>query len=363
MSILKKFSDRFFGLGSASTTVPLMDGALHPNRALDEAEQVVDLPDVDDLAMNSDGTIIASARDQLFVIGANKVELLQTFDKPITALAVAENGNIAVALGGDGIQLVSEGKTVWSSGDIAGLSLTCVTALVFGENGDLLVCNASSQNDLANWRIDFLSSGKSGTVYRIGADGKTASTLATNLSYPNGILESKGVVYISESWKHRVIGIDSQSGVIKISSPVLPAYPSRLKIGEDGLICLSCFAPRSQLFELVLRHKGYRSRMMAELPQNSWIGPSLGRGRTYLDPLQGGAIKQMGMMKPWAPSASYGLVAFLDADLAPVASFHSRADGHFHGTTSAISDRNGRLFVASFGAGKVLILPELEGKT
>ena len=44
----------------------------------------------------------------------------------------------------------------------------------------------------------------------------------------------------------------------------------------------------------------------------------------------------MGIHKPWAPSRSYGLVVRLDAAMRPVASFHSRANGHRHGVTSAI---------------------------
>ena len=42
----------------------------------------------------------------------------------------------------------------------------------------------------------------------------------------------------------------------------------------------------------------------------------------------------MGIHKPWSPSRSYGLVVKLDAQLRPVASFHSRANGRRHGVTA-----------------------------
>jgi len=75
--------------------------------------------------------------------------------------------------------------------------------------------------------------------------------------------------------------------------------------------------------------------------------------------LQGGGVKQMGVLKPWAPSRSYGLVVKLDAAFAPVKSLHSRADGSRHGTTSAL-EHEGTLFVASKGGDAVLAIPAME---
>ena len=36
---------------SGAITVPVMDGALKPNRAIDQAERVAELPGIDDLAV------------------------------------------------------------------------------------------------------------------------------------------------------------------------------------------------------------------------------------------------------------------------------------------------------------------------
>ena len=56
---------------------------------------------------------------------------------------------------------------------------------------------------------------------------------------------------------------------------------------------------------------------------------------------------------PWAPARSYGLVARLDENWQPVASFHSRADGTRHGITSAL-EADGRLLAASRGSNAVV---------
>jgi hypothetical protein len=71
--------------------------------------------------------------------------------------------------------------------------------------------------------------------------------------------------------------------------------------------------------------------------------------------MQGGSVRQMGILKPWAPARSYGLVIALDSDLQPVASFHSRSNGMRHGITSAVV-HNKQLIITSKGADLVLAL-------
>jgi hypothetical protein len=61
----------------------------------------------------------------------------------------------------------------------------------------------------------------------------------------------------------------------------------------------------------------------------------------------------MGIHKPWSPSRSYGLAARLDADLRPIASFHSRADGTRHGITSVVEAQG--LVLASAKGGNAII--------
>ena len=92
----------------------------------------------------------------------------------------------------------------------------------------------------------------------------------------------------------------------------------RLAPAAGGGSWLALFAPRSQLVEFVLREHDYRTRMMAR-----GRAPATGSrrrsppARSFLEPLQGGGVKTMGMLKPWAPTRSYGLVVRLDAALQP----------------------------------------------
>ena len=88
--------------------------------------------------------------------------------------------------------------------------------------------------------------------------------------------------------------------------------------------------------------------MMREIDPQFWVAPSLHYAKDYREPLQAGAIKQLGELKPWAPSRSYGLIVGLDAEFGPTESFHSRADGKRHGITSCV-EIDDRLFATSKG--------------
>ena len=95
--------------------------------------------------------------------------------------------------------------------------------------------------------------------------------------------------------------------------------------------------------------------MIREIDADYWIAPCLRSGATPLEPTQQGGVKQLGVLKPWSPSRSYGLVARLDRRYRPIASLHSRANGRRHGVTSCLTvDR--RLFFAAKGDGVVASL-------
>src|SRR5262249_51654376 len=142
------------------------------------------------------------------------------------------------------------------------------------------------------------------------------------------------------------------------SMPVLsklPGYPARLAPAADGGAWLALFAPRNRLIEFILEEDAYRAEMLREVPPEHWIAPTLSSGANFLEPLQCGGVKTMGIHKPWSPSRSYGLIVRLDSALRPVASFHSRANGRRHGITSVL-DLDGRVLAASKGGGVILDL-------
>jgi hypothetical protein len=138
--------------------------------------------------------------------------------------------------------------------------------------------------------------------------------------------------------------------------PHLPVYPSRLSPASGGGYWLTAFVARSLLIEFILREPAYRKRMMAEIDPQYWIVPRLRSGLSFKEPLQGAHIKTMGVVKPWAPPRSYGLVIRLGADGVPLYSLHSRVDGTNHGVAAAV-EHQGDLVMIAKGPGRILRLP------
>jgi hypothetical protein len=69
--------------------------------------------------------------------------------------------------------------------------------------------------------------------------------------------------------------------------------------------------------------------------------------------MQGAHIKTMGVVKPWAPPRSYGLVIRLDAGGVPLYALHSRVDGVNHGVVAAV-EMDGALLAIAKGPGRLL---------
>lgn len=326
-------------------TIPPLDGAFRANTALDDGDVFAELPAADNLC-EAGGRLHASSGAGLYVLDEGRApERVDTYSASITALAAAPDGTLAVALD-DGT--LSENRQAIA----LPTNVACITALAYGADGSLWLANGSERNPASAWVADLMEKNTTGSVWRRKPGGEFAR-VARGLEWPYGILPVGDEAIVSESWRHRLmrVGAGGTQPVLKH----LPGYPARLAPATGGGAWLAIFAPRNRLIELVLQEKHYRYDMMASVPREFWIAPALASGRSFLEPLQCGGIRTMGVHKAWAPSRSYGLVARLDRDFVPVESLHSRANGSRHGTTSVI-EAAGRLLVAAKGGDCVLAL-------
>ena len=350
MNPLRRAMDNWFGRGEASITVPPMDGAFRPNDLLDSAATVLETPEPDCLAETSRGLVVSSGRS-LFSVDRPDGAPLASFDTEISALAGLPDGGAAVGMIDGRIAFVggqNDGRTIASSPE-----MRCITALAAARGGALLVANGSASNGPLAYKRDLIEKNASGSVWRIEPDAVARRQLAGNLAYPYGLLEETDSLVVSESWRCALTRISPAAG--GRNEPVLeslPAYPSRLSRDADNAIWLALFAPRSQLVEFVLSERRYRRRMLSEIDPDYWIAPCLRAGQAPQEPTQQGGVRQLGVLKPWAPTRSYGLAARLDAAYRPITSLHSRANGRRHGVTSCLAIK-GRLFFCAKGDGAV----------
>ncbi|WP_374651145.1 hypothetical protein [Dongia sp.] len=330
-----------------AVTIPPLDGAFRPNNALDEAQLHLQVAEPDNLTVHGGRLLFTSGNDLLEIVpGERAANVLRSFDAPVSALASSPGGHLAVALD-DGRLFVDQREIALPA------ALKCLTAMSFADATGLYLCNGSAAHRPTDWALDLMTRQSSGSVWRLDLATAATCVLAANLAFPNGILLSGENILVAEGWKHRLIRI-GQDGVAPVLEK-LPGYPARLTTTTDGGAWLSLFAPRNRLVEFVLREDAYRRDMIAQVPRPYWIAPSLTSGASFLEPLQCGGIKTMGIHKPWSPSRSYGLVARLDATFQPVASYHSRANGTRHGVTS-VAEYGGYIWVGAKGGNALLTL-------
>ena len=237
---------------------------------------------------------------------------------------------------------------------VDGEALICVNALSTAADGKLLISQGSRQTPYDEWSRDLLSRGATGRVIEYDVASGATRVLASGLEYCYGVCSDGRQVFASESWHHRVVAIDSTGHEHPLNA--MPGYPGRISRANGGGYWLSVFAARTQLLEFVLREDDYRNEMMRTVEPRYWIAPALSSGDDFREPLQIGSVRQMGILKPWAPPRSYGLVVRLGEDLRPQYSLHSRVGGVHHGIVAA-AEHDGHLLVLSKGAGRILRLP------
>lgn len=333
-----------------AVTIPPLDGAFRPNTSLDDADIFASLSEPDNLAVWN-GDLIASSGSALFRIAVGTEPLaIERFQSAVTALAVSPAGELAVGL--ESGKLSIAGKEIGLPGDTG-----CVTALAYGDDGTLWLANGSANHPPSGWSADLIEKGSSGSLWKRDPGSSAFKRIAGNIAYPYGLHPTKDGVFVSESWSHRILHFEG-SGNRRTVLDHLPGYPARLSPAAGGGTWLALFAPRNRLIEFVLQESRYRLDMMAEVPREYWIAPALASNRSFLEPLQCGGIKTMGIHKPWSPSRSYGLVVRLDASMRPLHSLHSRANGNRHGICSAV-EMNGQVYAASKGGDCVLSLSEI----
>lgn len=346
--------------------IPSMDGPLRPNNVLDSCsvllnEGAVSKPD--DVAIGPDGILYISSKNKILQQSPESgLTELASFDAPTTAITCLEGGGLAVGLDGVGVQIsggAHDGTRLETAG---GIDIKSPTAIAESNDGYLYITQGSAIHTAGDWVHDLMEKNSTGRVLRWHPGQGTCEVLADNLAYPNGVLVEEGrqSLVICESWSHSLFRMSSDPKVAfkrEILIPNLPGYPGRLcaRDGDGFWLCL--FGMRTEMLEFVLEEDDYRQEMMETIDPEYWVRPKLEPERHFLEPLQGGGFRVLGIIKPWAPPRSYGLVIRLDADFEIVSSMHSRADGTVHGITG-LAGGSDTVIAAAKGSQKVIYIEQ-----
>jgi hypothetical protein len=354
IAAVRDFANRFLGRGDATITVPSFDGALKPNQKLESAETLLTCEAPEDLASDGRNLFIADGR-KLISLNGGAVSEVRSFERSISALCALPGGGLAVALGGREVRLYASPSAEQPSVTFADAAFNAINALALADDSTLIATDGSSTCGVDDWARDLLELNRTGRVFRLDPGKQSVTPLAQGLGYAFGACAHGNGVLVSESWRHRLVLVAPGASPRTVLAH-LPVYPSRLAKASGGGYWLTAFTARTQLVEFVLREPGYRRRMMAEIDPAYWVAPRLRSGISFKEPMQGAHIKTMGVIKPWAPPRSYGLVIRLNADGQPLYSLHSRVDGVNHGIVATIEMGDDLVLIAK-GPGRVLRLP------
>ncbi|XAT60647.1 hypothetical protein GN278_07390 [Rhodobacteraceae bacterium Araon29] len=354
--VIKSTFNRVLGRGDAAILMPVMDGPMKPNEKLDAAERIVEVPEIDNLTVGLD-ELWATSGDQLGRVDASGFRPVRQFTSEISSLAYWSENRLAIGLNEGIVLIFDSGKD-----DVTEqIDVFCPTALLFWDKTHLIIACGSKHFAPSAWQADLMSKGSSGSILIWETGGGVPKVLLSRLAYPAGLIGvNDNRLIFTEAWQHRLCALSNpnsqkskKNGVETILSR-LPGYPGALTLNADGSVWLAIFAPRNQLVEFVLNDKEYRTRMMRDIEKPFWVAPTLRGGRSFHEPMQWGAVKQLGVLKPWAPVFSYGLAVRLNEEFQPIESLHSRADGNVHGVTSIVeqAENNGEsIFAAAKGDG------------
>ena len=332
--------------------IPVMDGTLMPNNALDACDPVAAYEAApDDIACTADGGVFVSCGHRVLFhddLSAAQPREIVSFDGPVGALALHPDGRLLACVSGQGLAAVGPtGEVQWLA-EVAGSALQNLTAVMAAPDGTVYLAEGARQCRPEDWQHDLLAGGKSGRLVRCSADLRDAKVLIDRLAWPHGLaLTPAGdQLLFTESWAHTVsrCRLDGSQPVRVMRNS--PGYPARINAAREGGHWVSFLAVRTQLVELVLKDRDFRDEMVRTIAPEHWITPALVSAGSYMEPLQGGAIRKLGLVKPWAPPRAYGLVCRIDEDGSVVESLHSRVGGSAHGITSARAHADGLLIVS-----------------
>ena len=327
-----------------------LEGVLGPNGRLDEAAGMpVEAPDA--IFAAADGRLLLGSGARVLALDAwgSRPVAWASLDAPVTALCQSPAGLVAIGLAGGRLAVHdASGRPVDGWALPPGRVASIVDGLFLSEDELLLVdCGyGADANVLAQASWDDASRGQ---VVAIRRSGETR-VVAAGLHCPMGIcFDGDGKALVSLLERAAIVDLEG-----KVRQAGYPGYAGRLRRIGSGY-ALTCLSRRDPLIEFLKTERGFVAEMKRTIDPRHWIAPRIHPEFSHDFPIELGATRLFGEVKPWAPSFSYGLVIEMDETLMPVGSAQSRANGRRHAICD-VALWQGDLIALSKASGEILNL-------
>lgn len=327
-----------------------LEGTLGPNGRLDEAAGMsIETPDA--LCVNSDGRLLVSSEAQVLALSewGGASEIWATFDAPVTALCASLGGLVAVGLAGGRLEVFDGAGHRVEGWGLPGGRAASIVDCVFRSEDELLLVDCGYGPDASALTQATWDEESRGKVLSLSRSGETRA-VASGLHCPMGVcIDGRGVALVSLLERASIVELD---GTVRQAG--YPGYAGRLRRTAAGY-ALTCLSRRDPLIEFLKTERAFVAEMKRTIEPRHWIAPRSNPEFSHDFPIELGATRLFGEVKPWAPSFSYGLLINLDEKLMPVGSAQSRANGRRHAISDVATWNDDRIAVSK-ASGELLNL-------
>ncbi|MAY62376.1 MAG: hypothetical protein CML29_09195 [Rhizobiales bacterium] len=307
-----------------------LEGVLGPNTFIDEAEgMAVASPRA--LCLHADGRLLIASGNAVLALSGwgRQPEAWAKFAMPVTALCASPDGHVAAGLA-DGTIAVRD----MAGGVLEGWgrpeNIASAVDAIFLAEGEIAVIDNGYRADEDILSLAAWDEKPRGQIVAIRRDG-TTRRLSSVLHCPMGVArDSAGELVVSLFERASIVDL---SGKVRQSG--FPAYLGRIRNSDNGYL-ISCLSRRDPLIEFFKTEKDFVAEMKEKIDPRHWMSPRANPEFSHEFPIELGATRLFGEIKPWAPSFSYGLVIETGADFIPTGSAHSAANGGRHAISDAI---------------------------
>lgn len=327
-----------------------LEGMLGPNGRLDlAAGMAVEAPDA--VCVAADGRLLYSSGTRVMALAlwGGQAETFATFGAVVTALCASPNGLVAVGLATGDVEVRDPAGEPVQGWSLPERRFVSVVDCAFRSEDELLVVDCGYAADdalLARATWDDEARGQVVALRKVGA----ARTIMPALHCPMGIaVDAEGGILVTLLERADIV---DEAGKVRLGG--YPGYLGRLRKTPAGY-ALACVSRRDPLIEFLKTERAFVAEMKATIEPRHWIAPRIHPEFSHDFPIELGATRLFGEVKPWAPSFSYGLLIELDQTLMPTGSAQSRANGQRHAICDA-TVWNGDLIAVSKASGEILNL-------
>jgi len=215
----------------------------------------------------------------------------RTGGRPL-GLAFDRDDNLIVCVAGMGLYGIKPDRTIFKLTDETNRSwfkliddsrLKLTDDLDIAPDGKIYFSEGTTRYDLANWPVDGMEGRGSGRLVCYDPNTDSTRTLVHNIRFCNGICmahDNQSVLY-AETFGMRLMRYwvaGPKKGSTEVVIGNLPGAPDNINRASDGGYWLALVAMRAPVYDVAMRHPGFRMRMIKRLPFDEWLIQGMNNG-------------------------------------------------------------------------------------